>query len=269
MTGNDEAFRWQVDVWDGISDAYLREIDNRFTEVVTHCVEQAGLRRGEAVLDLGTGTGAAAELAARAVGADGTVMGVDISTAMLASARARMAHLGLAGVEFREGRAEVIPADDAAFDALIASLSLMYVIDRQAAAHEMARVLRPGGRFVAAVWAGPDAADIVRFQQTAGSFAPPPPVAGVGPGALADPSAFLVQLREAGIVADVIARTTRFTFDDFEQAWDVLAGVTTANLDAARREQAKEAVREAMWPNPALPREFENRTQFIVGERTV
>src|SRR5215213_4240152 len=67
----------------------------------------------------------------------------------------------------------------------------------------IARVLRPGGRLVAAVWAGPEQCDIVRFQQIAGSFAPPPPVPGVGPGALADPSPFLAQLEAAGIDARV------------------------------------------------------------------
>lgn len=46
----------------------------------------------------------------------------------------------------------------------------------------IARVLRPGGRLVASAWSGPNEADIVRFQQTAGSFAPEPPVGGVGPG---------------------------------------------------------------------------------------
>ena len=53
-------------------------------------------------------------------------------------------------------------------DVLLASLSLMYAIDRAATARECARVLRPGGRFVAAVWAGPEQCDIVRFQALAG-----------------------------------------------------------------------------------------------------
>lgn len=264
MDTKDEAFRWQVGVWDRISDTYVRDIDSRFTGVVTRCVELAGLRPGDAVLDLGTGTGAVAARAAQAVGPAGTVLGVDVSPDMLMIARARTAE---PHVRFLEGRAEDIPADDGAFDVLVASLSLMYVIDREAAARECARVLRPGGRFVAAVWAGPDMADIVRFQQTAGSFAPPPPVPGVGPGALADPTPFLEQLRHAGIAAEVTTETIEFAFDNFEHAWDVLAGVTTANLEPERRDQAKQAVRDAMWPDPASPRTFVNHTHFLVGKR--
>src|SRR5690349_24638381 len=122
---------------------------------------------------------------------------------MLAVAQQRPAVLGMAQVQWREGRAEAIPAGDDAFDVVLASLSLMYAVDRAAAAREIARVLRPGGRLVAAVWSGPEQCDIVLFQQTAGRFAPPPPVSGVGPGALADPTSFLQQLAEAGITAHV------------------------------------------------------------------
>src|SRR5206468_1542274 len=103
---------------------------------------------GQRVLDLGTGTGAVAERAARLVRPGGEVLGVDISPAMLAQARRRLAAVGLGDVVFGEGRAEALPAPDGCFDAVLASLSLMYVIDRPAAAREIARVLRPGGRLV-------------------------------------------------------------------------------------------------------------------------
>ena len=66
-------------------------------------------------------------------------------------------------VRFREGRAEAIPAEDGAVHVVLASLSLMYAVDRAAAAREIARVLRPGGRLVAAVWSGPEQCDIVLF----------------------------------------------------------------------------------------------------------
>ena len=199
-----DALEWQIGVWNRISDVYLREIDERFAPVVEAVIGRAGLRAGETVLDLGTGTGAVAERAAEIVGtggpasrADGSsqptggqVVTIDISPDMLAVARERMAAGGFANVTLHEGRGESIPAEDAAFDVVLSSLTLMYVIDRAAAAREIARVLRPGGRLIAAVWAGPDECDIVLFQHTAGRFAGPPPVQGVGPGALADPTLF-------------------------------------------------------------------------------
>src|SRR5262249_11789131 len=161
----------------------------------------------------------------------------------------------LTNVELAEGRAEAIPAPADSFDVVLASLSLMYVIDRAAAANEIARIMRPGGRFVAAVWAGPEDNDIVLFQQTAGSFSPTPPVRGVGPGALADPLPFLAQLASVGLTAGYQTEITSFQFSGFVEAWAALAGVTTAALDASRREQAKAAVMDRMWPSPSSPRE--------------
>jgi SAM-dependent methyltransferase len=227
-------------------------------------IRRAALQSGQQVLDLGTGTGSVAIKAASLIVPGGNVTAVDISPEMLDLARQRSASLGLTNIEFLEGRAEELPVTGP-FDAVLASLSLMYVIDRAAAAREIARVLRPGGGFVAAVWGGPEEADIVLFQQTAGSFAPAPPVPGVGPGALADPSGFLAELEGAGISASVESEMTGFVFADFSSAWDVLAGVTTAQLPPERQNEARAAVRAKMWPKGDGPRHFRNLTQFIVG----
>jgi SAM-dependent methyltransferase len=261
-----DALTWQIGVWDRISQLYVREVDKRFARVVEG-VSRASLRSGERVLDLGTGTGAVAARAAALVGPAGRVLGVDISREMLALAGQTAAKLGLENVVFCEGRAESLPAGHASFDVVLASLSLMYVIDRAAAAKEIARVLRPGGRFVGAAWAGAATSDIVLFQETAGRFAPPPGP-GVGPGALADPAPFLAQLASAGLRAEVETQVLDFAFDDLESAWQVLAGVTTALLAPERREQAKEVVRALMWPHGDGRRDFRNATQFIVG-RTI
>ncbi|HVL90834.1 MAG TPA: class I SAM-dependent methyltransferase [Actinomycetota bacterium] len=262
-----EAIRWQTGVWDTISDIYERQIDRRFAPVVEHTLTRAGLASGHSVLDLGTGTGSAALKAAQLVAPGGSVLGVDLSAEMLEIAHGRAERAGLRNVSFREGRAEELPAEDDTFDAIVSSLCFMYVIDRAAGAAESARVLKPSGRFVAAVWGGPDECDIVLFQSTAGSFAPPPPVTGVGPGALADPSSLVAHLRDAGIEARVESETLSFEFPDFETAWDVLAGVTTAKLTDERRDEAKAAVRDVMWPDPNEPRVFVNTTQFVVGTR--
>lgn len=256
---------WQVGVWDRISQLYRREIDPRFAPVVQNVLRRGGLKPGDRVLDLGTGTGAVAIGAAALVGPTGRVTGVDISPEMLALARRWVAESGHTSIDLREGRAEQLPAEDGSVDVLLASLSLMYVIDRAVAAREMRRVLRPGGRLVAAAWAAAEQCDIVLFQQTAGRFAPTPPVPGVGPGALADPSGFMAQLAEAGIVASVDTEELGFDFQSFELAWEVLAGVTTAQLLPEKQREAREAVQAAMWPGGRGPRHFRNVTQFLVG----
>ena len=104
------------------------------------------------------------------------------------------------------------------------------------------------------------------FQQTAGSFAPPPPAKGVGPGAMADAGEFVGQLADSGVMSEVDKERLGFEFSDFASAWDVLAGVTTANLEEDVVAQAKKAVRELMWQDSEAPRYFSNATQFIVGQ---
>jgi SAM-dependent methyltransferase len=262
-----QGLEWQIGIWDRISDIYQREIDPRFAPVVDGIITRASLLRGEDVLDLGTGTGAVAQRAAEQVGLTGSVAAVDPSPEMLTISRRRFSERGLSNVGVNEGRAEAIPAADGAVDAVLACLSLMYVIDREAAAREIARVLRSDGRLVAAVWAGPEECDIVLFQSTAGRFAGPPPVSGVGPGALADTSVFIEQLAAAGVTAHVERETLGFDFPSFASAWDILAGVTTANLPEDEQQTAKEAVVATMYGEPDRPRHFRNTTQFIVGRK--
>jgi hypothetical protein len=84
---------------------------------------------------------------------------------------------------------------------------------------------------------------------------------------LADPKPFLEQLAAAGVRARVDSETLGFDFEDFGSAWDVLAGVTTAQLAPERRQEAKAAVLTAMYPDGDGPRHFQNTTRFITGER--
>ena len=164
-----EGLAWQTGVWDRMSDVYVREIDRRFRPVVEGVLARAALRPDERVLDVGTGTGAVSVLAGAAVGPRGRVVGIDISADMLALAERRAEDLGMTNLRYEPGRAEAIPGPDNAFDVVLASLSLMYAIEREAAAREITRVLRPGGRFVAAVWAGPERCDGRRLALRVGS----------------------------------------------------------------------------------------------------
>ena len=106
------------------------------------------LRPGESVADLGSGAGIDAFLAARLVGAEGRVIGVDMTPAMLERARAAAARNGFAQVEFREGRLEALPIGDGELDAVTSNCVFNLVPDKPAVFREVARVLKPGGRLV-------------------------------------------------------------------------------------------------------------------------
>ena len=108
------------------------------------------LQPGETVLDLGSGPGLDALLAARQVGPTGRVIGVDMTPQMLERARATAARAGAAHVEFREGRLEALPVADASVDAVTSNCVINLVPDKAAVFREVARVLRPGGRAVIA-----------------------------------------------------------------------------------------------------------------------
>jgi arsenite methyltransferase len=101
---------------------------------------------GEQVVDIGSGGGLDTFVAARTVGDDGAVIGVDMTPAMLRRARANAAAVGLDNVEFREGYAEELPVPDGWADLVVSNGVLNLVPDKVAAYEEVVRVLRPGGR---------------------------------------------------------------------------------------------------------------------------
>lgn len=104
------------------------------------------LAEGETLVDLGSGAGIDALIAARQVGPKGHVIGVDMTPEMLGKARANAA--GHDNVEFREGRLEHLPVEDASVDAVTSNCVINLVPDKGAVFREIARVLRPGGRLV-------------------------------------------------------------------------------------------------------------------------
>jgi arsenite methyltransferase len=103
-------------------------------------------RAGERVIDIGSGGGLDAMVAARVVGPEGAVVGVDMTPAMLARARRNAEAAGIDNVEFREGLAEDLPVEDGWADLVISNGVLNLVPDKVAAYEEIVRALRPGGR---------------------------------------------------------------------------------------------------------------------------
>lgn len=106
----------------------------------------APLRPGERVVDVGCGAGIDSLIAARMVGPEGRVVGVDMTPAMLDKARRSAAAAGIANVEFHLGVAESLPIAEETANVVISNGVLNLTPDKLAALREMARVLVPGGR---------------------------------------------------------------------------------------------------------------------------
>jgi len=109
-------------------------------------IAHLALQPGETVLDLGSGAGIDAFLAARQVGRGGRVIGVDMTPEMIARARANAARMQVPQVEFRHGRLESLPVEDASVDAVTSNCVINLVPEKARVFAEIARVLKPGGR---------------------------------------------------------------------------------------------------------------------------
>ena len=138
--------------WDLAADAYETHWRGPLTPVRDKVLALAALSPGEAVLDVACGTGLVSFPAARAVGPSGRVLGVDLSGRMVGVARTRADVRRVANAAFERMDAAQLALPDGGFDAVLCALGLMYPPEPERALAEMRRVLRPGGRMVAAVW---------------------------------------------------------------------------------------------------------------------
>lgn len=141
--------------YDAVSGAFARLSERFSTPLARRMISLARLAGPERVLDVGTGTGIVALEAARALGAAGAVVGVDVSQGMLAEARARAAQAALGNLDFRRLDAEALDLPDRSFDAVTSLFALFHFSRPLAALREMRRVLRPDGRLVVGVGCGP------------------------------------------------------------------------------------------------------------------
>jgi len=154
--------------WNAGGEHYDR-ISHTIADSIEHCVVRLAPRPDERVLDVATGTGwTARRVAARGPAVTGIDLGADlIEAAKSAAAEARLI------IDFRVGDAEKLAFEDQSFDALISTCGVMFVRDPQAAAAELARVCRKGGRVGLTTW--PADGTIARLFKVMKPYMPEPP----------------------------------------------------------------------------------------------
>ncbi len=139
------------------------------TQVAGHLVRFAGVRGGQAVLDVATGTGVVAITAARA---GARVTGLDLTPELLAQARESAPIAGLNDITWKEGDAEDLPFPDGTFDVVLSQFGHMFAPRPEVVTRELLRVLKPGGRLAFATW--PPETFVGRSFSLSGRYVPPP-----------------------------------------------------------------------------------------------
>lgn len=233
-------------------------VDARAADVTAAMLERLRPAPGERVLELACGPGGAGFAAAERVAPGGEVVLSDVAAEMTAIAAARAAGLGLRNVSTKVLDLEEIDEPDASYDAVLCREGLMFATDHAAAARELRRVLRPGGRAAIAVW-GPRERNpwlALVFEAVSEQVGAPVPPPGVPtPFSLGDADEVRALLVGAGLADIRITELpTPLRAGSFEEWWartSALAGPLAkvlASLPAAGRESLVARLRERVAP---------------------
>ena len=245
--------------WDRAGRVWVEQqalLDRMYQPIAKAVVDRADLRAGEAVLDVGCGSGATTFEAAWRVGPQGRAAGADISGALLELARRRAGEQGLEGVDFVHADVQT-HAFDPSFDAIVSRFGVMFFPDPVAAFANLRRALKPGGRLAFACWRSPEDNAIAQVPlEAAAPFLPEvPKFERNAPGrfGFADPERVRSILAEAGwreVEIEPLDDPTPVSFDEL-MTMSLRVGPLNpilSNADEALRARVRDAVAKALFP---------------------
>ncbi len=138
--------------YNAAADAYDDAANSFWGRFGKRTIDRLELKRGAAVLDVCCGSGASAIPAAQAVGPEGSVLGIDLAERLLEVARTKAKAHGLENIEFRVGDMLAPGLPESSFDAVVCVFGIFFVPDMAAAARELWKLVRPGGKLVITTW---------------------------------------------------------------------------------------------------------------------
>lgn len=255
-------------VWNSPAGRY-DQISRSISDAIEHAVERLQPKSGERILDLATGTGWASRiLAQRFSGIQ--VTGADIADQMLEYARG-IASLQKLDIDYQLADAESLPFADRGFHGVVSTFGVMFVGKPEAAAAELARVIKPGGRLVLATWKHDS--NVANMFGVMKKFMAPPAQG-------APPSPFewgkyerLQALLGETFTLEFEEGTNPFRYGSGEQAWQLWvnhygpAKSLAASLDDGRREELK---RDMIAWHETFPSAlgYEQPRQYIITRAT-
>ncbi|GLI95810.1 class I SAM-dependent methyltransferase [Methylocystis echinoides] len=155
MTELEDAKAKAAATYNAAADHFDHPVSSFWHRFGRQTIERLALREGETVLDVCCGSGGSALPAAEAVGPNGKIVAVDLAERLVQLGEAKARAKGLSNIEFKAADMLSLGYPDASFDIVVCVFGIFFVPDMVAAAKELWRMLRPGGRLAITTW-GPD-----------------------------------------------------------------------------------------------------------------
>jgi ubiquinone/menaquinone biosynthesis C-methylase UbiE len=233
--------------WDRIADGYTAFLADALSRYAADALDLSGLVPGERVLDVATGPGTLARLAARIT----QVHALDFSQAMLDALERHARPEELRRLSLHCGDGQNLPFPDDAFDVGYSMFGLFLFPDRARALAELARVIRPGGRVVVGSWQAQDQVPALRLileelrRHMPSDFEPPP-------APLSHPAAVKSEMTAAGFEVEVHSVTHAIETDSLDALWEglrrshVALDIAEAQLDGPRYAELLQRIRDRL-----------------------